>query len=212
MPLGAGMDYWLPTAPKADSCSRSGKRFPAPHTRHCLREWGRPGGGDGSTTFNLPDKTGRVSVVKDDMGGSLGVSHHERRSRFCRRYVRRGRRIAESHIDARRDACRHHFNGTQHDHRDRRDFEQRMYGDDPEYDTRWQFRLPISRVGGTGIGLGSRQQQHRCYVQQHRRRGPRQCAARHRVQLHHTDCLDRLERKMRLDAVLRRALRNTPFP
>ena len=28
------------------------------------------GSGDGSTTFNLPDKRGRVSIGKDDMGGS----------------------------------------------------------------------------------------------------------------------------------------------
>ena len=50
---------------------RWGRRYRDRPIRHCSRCSARPGAaGDGSTTFNLPDKRGRVSIVKDDMGGS----------------------------------------------------------------------------------------------------------------------------------------------
>jgi microcystin-dependent protein len=70
IPIGSGMDYWGATAPsgwllafgQAVSRTTYAKLFTALGTTH--------GAGDGSTTFNLPDKRGRVSVGKDDMGGS----------------------------------------------------------------------------------------------------------------------------------------------
>jgi microcystin-dependent protein len=71
VPLGAGMDYWLPTAPNSAFVFPTGQAisrttyatlFAAMSTTY--------GVGDGSTTFNLPDKRGRVSAGVDTMGGS----------------------------------------------------------------------------------------------------------------------------------------------
>lgn len=69
-PIGAGMDFWGTTAPtgwlfcygQAVSRTTYSKLFAKIGTAH--------GVGDGSTTFNLPDKRGRASFGKDDMGGS----------------------------------------------------------------------------------------------------------------------------------------------
>ena len=110
IPLSAGMDYWLPIAPnsflfptgQAISRTTYSALFAAMGTTY--------GTGDGSTTFNLPDKRGRVSVVKDDMGGFSAFRITNAVSRFCRRHVRRGRRIAKSRADAWRIADGHHFN------------------------------------------------------------------------------------------------------
>jgi microcystin-dependent protein len=72
VPLGAGMDYWLPTAPnsafvfpigQAISRTTYATLFAAMGTTH--------GVGDGSTTFNLPDKRGRVSAMADGVAGRL---------------------------------------------------------------------------------------------------------------------------------------------
>lgn len=66
VPLGAGMDYWLPTAPNSSFVFPTGQAisrttyatlFAAMSTTYGI--------GDGSTTFNLPDKTGRSSVMKE---------------------------------------------------------------------------------------------------------------------------------------------------
>jgi microcystin-dependent protein len=65
-----GMDYWGSTAPsgwllcygQAVSRTTYAKLFAKISTTY--------GTGDGSTTFNLPDKRGRVTAGKDDMGGS----------------------------------------------------------------------------------------------------------------------------------------------
>lgn len=70
VPPGAGMDYWGTSAPtgwlfafgQAVSRTTYARLFAAIGTTF--------GSGDGSTTFNLPDKRGQVSVGKDDMGGS----------------------------------------------------------------------------------------------------------------------------------------------
>ena len=69
-PIGGGMDYWGATAPTGwlfcygQNVSRTTyvKLFTAIGTLH--------GVGDGSTTFTLPDKRGRASFGKDDMGGT----------------------------------------------------------------------------------------------------------------------------------------------
>lgn len=69
VPVGAGFDYWGSTAPsgyllcygQAVSRTTYAKLFAKIGTTH--------GTGNGSTTFNLPDKRGRVTVGKDDMGG-----------------------------------------------------------------------------------------------------------------------------------------------
>ncbi|XSC45842.1 tail fiber protein [Bradyrhizobium sp. RDT10] len=71
VPLAAGMDYWGSTAPnsafafpvgQAISRTTYATLFALVSTTY--------GVGDGSTTFNLPDKRGRVSASLDNMGGS----------------------------------------------------------------------------------------------------------------------------------------------
>lgn len=70
VPVGAGMDYWGTTAP-------SGWIFPYGQALNrttyaaLFAVMGTTyGAGDGSTTFNVPDKRGRASFGKDDMGGT----------------------------------------------------------------------------------------------------------------------------------------------
>lgn len=70
VPAGCGMDYWGTSAPsgwlfaygQAVSRTTYAALFAAIGTTF--------GAGDGSTTFNLPDKRGRSSFGKDDMGGT----------------------------------------------------------------------------------------------------------------------------------------------
>jgi len=69
-PIGAGMDYWGTTAPagwlfpygQAVSRTTYAALFDKLGTTY--------GEGDGSTTFNLPDKRDRTSFAKGDMGGT----------------------------------------------------------------------------------------------------------------------------------------------
>lgn len=69
-PIGGGMDYWGSTAPplwlfaygQAISRTTYATLFAVLGTTY--------GAGDGSTTFNLPDKRNRISIPKGDMGGS----------------------------------------------------------------------------------------------------------------------------------------------
>lgn len=69
-PVGSGLDYWGATAPagylfsygQAVSRTTYAKLFAVLGVLY--------GAGDGSTTFNLPDKRGRASIAKDDMGGA----------------------------------------------------------------------------------------------------------------------------------------------
>lgn len=70
VPAGAGMDFWGSVVPdgyllaygQAVSRTTYADLFAAIGVQY--------GSGDGSTTFNLPDKRGRVTAGKDDMGGS----------------------------------------------------------------------------------------------------------------------------------------------
>lgn len=70
VPVGSGMDFWGSTAPtgylfaygQAVSRTDYALLFAALGTTY--------GVGDGSTTFNLPDKRGRASFGKDNMGGT----------------------------------------------------------------------------------------------------------------------------------------------
>lgn len=69
VPVGSGMDYWGTTAPsgyifaygQAISRTTYADLFAVMGTAY--------GVGDGTTTFNVPDKRGRASFGKDDMGG-----------------------------------------------------------------------------------------------------------------------------------------------
>jgi len=70
VPVGSGTDFWGTSAPsgwlfaygQAISRTTYAALFAVLSTTY--------GVGDGSTTFNLPDKRGRASFGKDDMGGS----------------------------------------------------------------------------------------------------------------------------------------------
>jgi microcystin-dependent protein len=71
VPLGAGLDYWGPTAPNSAFAFPSGQAISRTTYAALFSMIGTTyGTGDGSTTFNLPDKRGRVSACTDDMGGS----------------------------------------------------------------------------------------------------------------------------------------------
>lgn len=64
VPLGAGMDYWLPTAPNSSFVFPIGQPISRTTYATLFAAMGTTYGvGDGSTTFNLPDKTGRVSAM-----------------------------------------------------------------------------------------------------------------------------------------------------
>jgi microcystin-dependent protein len=66
VPLGAGMDYWLPTAPNSSFVFPIGQAISRTTYATLFAAMGTTyGPGDGSTTFNLPDKTGRVSAMRE---------------------------------------------------------------------------------------------------------------------------------------------------
>lgn len=71
LPVGGGMDYWGTTAPNSAFVFPYGQAISRTTYSVLFGLIGTTHGvGDGSTTFNLPDKRGRVSAGKDDMGGS----------------------------------------------------------------------------------------------------------------------------------------------
>jgi microcystin-dependent protein len=69
VPVGAGMDFWGGTAP-TNFMFAYGQAISRTTYATCFAQLGTTyGAGDGSTTFNLPDKRGRASFGKDNMGG-----------------------------------------------------------------------------------------------------------------------------------------------
>ena len=69
-PIGAGMDFWGPAAPNSSFAFPFGQAVSRTTYSALFAIVGTTyGNGDGSTTFNLPDKRGRVSVGLDTMGG-----------------------------------------------------------------------------------------------------------------------------------------------
>ncbi len=71
IPLGAGLDYWGSTTPNSSFAFPSGQAISRTTYVALFALVGTTyGAGDGSTTFNLPDKRGRVSAATDDMGGT----------------------------------------------------------------------------------------------------------------------------------------------
>lgn len=71
IPLGAGMDYWLGTAPNSSFVFPIGQAISRTTYATLFSAMGTTyGTGDGSTTFNLPDKTGRVSAMIEAAGES----------------------------------------------------------------------------------------------------------------------------------------------
>jgi microcystin-dependent protein len=72
VPLAAGMDYWAPTAPNSSFAFPIGQAISRTTYAALFALTGTTyGAGDGSTTFNLPDKRGRVSAAADPTGGVL---------------------------------------------------------------------------------------------------------------------------------------------
>jgi microcystin-dependent protein len=66
IPLGAGLDYWGPTTPNSSFAFPTGQAISRTTYATLFALFGTTyGGGDGSTTFNLPDKAGRVSAMKE---------------------------------------------------------------------------------------------------------------------------------------------------
>jgi microcystin-dependent protein len=71
IPLAGGLDYWGTTAPNSSFVFPFGQAISRTTYSALFALMGTTFGvGDGSTTFNLPDRRGRVSAGKDDMGGS----------------------------------------------------------------------------------------------------------------------------------------------
>jgi microcystin-dependent protein len=66
VPLAGGMDYWGATVPNSSFAFPIGQAISRATYASLFAIMGTTyGSGDGSTTFNLPDKTGRVSAMKE---------------------------------------------------------------------------------------------------------------------------------------------------
>lgn len=66
IPLGAGMDYWGSSTPNSSFAFPTGQAISRTTYASLFSLVGTTyGTGDGSTTFNLPDKTGRISAMKE---------------------------------------------------------------------------------------------------------------------------------------------------
>lgn len=71
IPIGSGIDYWGATVPSSNFAFAYGQAISRADYPICFARLGTTyGSGDGSTTFNFPDKRGRVSAGYDEMGGS----------------------------------------------------------------------------------------------------------------------------------------------
>ncbi|MGY3691451.1 microcystin-dependent protein [Bradyrhizobium sp. USDA 3240] len=74
VPLAAGMDYWGSTAPNSSFVFPIGQAISRATYATLFSLIGTLyGTGDGSTTFNLPDKRGRASAAVDNMGGTAAL-------------------------------------------------------------------------------------------------------------------------------------------
>jgi len=76
IPLAAGLDYWGTTAPNSAFAFPAGQAISRTAYATLFAIMGTTyGGGDGTTTFNLPDKTGRVSAMKETTATRLTSSY-----------------------------------------------------------------------------------------------------------------------------------------
>jgi microcystin-dependent protein len=72
IPLGAGLDFWGSTTPNSSFAFPTGQAVSRSTYATLFSLVGTTyGSGDGSTTFNLPDKTGRASVMKEASASRL---------------------------------------------------------------------------------------------------------------------------------------------
>lgn len=71
IPIGGGIDFWGSAPPNSNFAFPFGQAISRTAFAALFAIMGTTYGvGDGSTTFNLPDKRGRVSVALDNMGGT----------------------------------------------------------------------------------------------------------------------------------------------
>lgn len=71
IPIGATLDYWLPTAPNSSFVFPYGQAISRTTYATLYSAMGTTfGSGDGSTTFNIPDLRGRVVACMDVIGAS----------------------------------------------------------------------------------------------------------------------------------------------
>ncbi|WJR81878.1 tail fiber protein [Bradyrhizobium sp. NP1] len=76
IPIGAGLDYWGATTPNSSFAFPTGQAISRTTYAVLFAIIGTTyGPGDGSTTFNLPDKTGRVSAMKEASSTRLTSSY-----------------------------------------------------------------------------------------------------------------------------------------
>lgn len=72
MPLAGGMDFWGTTVPNSSFAFPAGQAISRTTYATLFAIMSTTyGAGDGSTTFNLPDKTGRVSAMKESVATRL---------------------------------------------------------------------------------------------------------------------------------------------
>jgi microcystin-dependent protein len=72
VPLLGGLDYWDTTTPNSSFIFPAGQAISRVTYSAAFARWGTTfGAGDGSTTFNVPDKAGRVSVMKEASASRL---------------------------------------------------------------------------------------------------------------------------------------------
>jgi microcystin-dependent protein len=66
VPFLGGMDFWDTVTPNSTFIFPAGQAISRSVYARAFARWGTTfGAGDGSTTFNVPDKTGRTSVMKE---------------------------------------------------------------------------------------------------------------------------------------------------
>ena len=74
VPIGGGMDYWFSTAPNSSFVFPVGQAVSRTTYATFFANVGTTfGAGDGSTTFNLPDKRGRASAMIECGAGRLST-------------------------------------------------------------------------------------------------------------------------------------------
>jgi microcystin-dependent protein len=75
VPLLGGMDFWDTVAPNSSFIFPMGQAISRTAYASAFGRWGTKfGSGDGSTTFNVPDKTGRVSAMMETAASRLTSS------------------------------------------------------------------------------------------------------------------------------------------
>src|SRR6185312_12456579 len=69
-PIGGGMDYWADALPPGWLWADGSAISRTTYARLFAKFGTKYGAGDGSTTFNLPDKRARLSLPRDNLGAT----------------------------------------------------------------------------------------------------------------------------------------------